>query len=197
MIDLEHSFKAHWEFRGVRFVEANGLCKPGNLRSILAILTTAVALSGCAEQEPRQDQIDFVGCPADGQTGAIDAPQGTPKIAVLDGVPAGDVAYYKGENSRGAFAPHGWNCRVWYGSSGSTLIVTPASINPPYLTPPRLSAPAIEVSSIIGGTSGRFSVAIYASRLFAEPAAGFIQRIKNEGVVPTSAFERVGPPTIP
>jgi hypothetical protein len=45
------------------------------------------------------------------------------------------------------------------------------------------------VSSILGGTSGRFSAATYAARLFPARAATFIQKVKDEGVVPPSDLE--------
>lgn len=149
-------------------------------------LTVATLLFGCADEQPPLEQVDFVGCPADGQVGEVAPPQGEPKNAVLDGVSPDSIAFYKGERAAGAFAPSGWHCRVWYGSSGSTLIVTPEPIEGAQSQLPKFSTPAVEVASILGGTSGRFSVAAYASRLFPLPAALFIQKVKDEGAVPDS-----------
>ena len=98
------------------------------MREALATTIIAVILSACARGQAREERIAFVGCPSDGQAGPIDAPQGMPKVVTLDEVPAEEVAYYKGEQAPGVFAPRGWHCRVWYGSSGSTFVVIPASL---------------------------------------------------------------------
>jgi hypothetical protein len=161
------------------------------MRSALASVAAAIILSCCSGPQDTQKQIAFVGCPGDGQTGPIDAPHGAPKAVALDEVPADEVAYYRGEQARGAFAPRGWQCRVWYGSSGSTLVVAPAPIDGPSA---KLHDQAVEMSSFVGGTSGRFAVATYASRLFPAPAAAFIQKVKGEGFEPAAQFER-GPYT--
>src|SRR5262245_1175600 len=112
-----------------RTYRIDSMIAPNSSRRVLAGLIIVLVLSGCRDKEPIPEPVAFVGCPADGQTGEIAAPQGEPKVVVLDGVSADAVAYYKGEHAPGAFAPSGWHCRVWYGSAGSTLIVTPAPIN--------------------------------------------------------------------
>lgn len=151
------------------------------MRYQLACVVIAMILLCCARSPARQiQQIAFVGCPADGQVGPIEPPQGTPRLAELDEIPAGEVAYYKGEHAPGVFAPSGWHCRVWYGSSGGFLVATPAPIEPSF-PPAKFPDRAVEASTAIGGTSGRFAVATYALRLFREQAAGFIQNVKNEG----------------
>ena len=45
------------------------------------------------------------------------------------------------------------------------------------------------MSLAFGGTSGRFSVATYASRLFPKVLASFIEGVRNEHLVPDSEFE--------
>jgi hypothetical protein len=107
---------------------------------------------------------------------------------VLDEIPAGEVAYYKGEQAPGVFAPSGWNCRVWYGSSGGFLVVTPTPIEASF-PPQKFRDRVVEASTTLGGTSGRYAVATYALRLFPEQAARFIQNLKDEGPETALAVE--------
>src|SRR2546426_2697247 len=83
------------------------------------VLALAVPWAGCQAQ---QGTVPFVGCSADGQSGPIEPPKGQPKVVSLGEHPAGAIAYYKGEQAPGVFAPAGWHCRVWYGSSGSSIL---------------------------------------------------------------------------
>jgi hypothetical protein len=158
------------------------------MRSMLVGLTIAFAVlwAGCQAQ---QGTIPFVGCPADGQLGPIEAPKGQPKVVSLGDVPAGAIAYYKGEQAPGVFAPIGWHCRVWYGSSGSSVLVTPTPIDTTHFLPPKVLGPAVELGLSFAGTSGRFGVARYASRLFPRVLASFIEGVKHEHLVPDSEFE--------
>ena len=126
---------------------------------------------------------------ADGQAGPIEAPKGPPKVVAGTEVPASRLAYYKGEEAPGLFGPRGWHCRVWYGSSGSTLIITPTLIDSTLGLPRKLQGEALELSVSSGGTSGRFVVAHYAARLFPRVAAKFIARVQNEGLAPASEFQ--------
>jgi hypothetical protein len=63
-------------------------------------------------------------------------------------------------------------------------------IDSTHFPPPQSAGHAVELSFSDGGTSGRFRVAEYASRLFPSAAARFIERVKSEGLEPDSAFER-------
>src|SRR5437899_344523 len=139
------------------------------MRPTLLGLTLAVTVPWAGYQA-QQGTVPFVGCPADGQSGPIEAPKGQPKGASVGELPARAIAYYKGENAPGVFAPAGWHCRVWYGSSGSSILVTPTPIDTTQLVPPKVVAPAVEMGLRFAGTSGRFSVASYASRLFPKSA---------------------------
>ncbi len=132
----------------------------------------------------------FVGCPADGQLGYIDPPDGAPKMVTLPDTLASQIAFYKAENSPGVFAPRGWHCKVTYGSNGSSLRVTPKALDTTDLRSATIRRPVVELEFEVGGTSGRFSVAAYASRLFPKTAAAFIERVKKEGLEPVSDFER-------
>ncbi len=158
------------------------------MRSRLVGLTLAFAVPWAACQAQRAS-VPFVGCPADGQLGPIEAPKGQPKIASFGDVPPGAIAYYKGEQAPGVFAAAGWHCRVWYGSSGSSLLVTPTAIDTAHFMPPKVLGPAVEISLSSAGTSGRFSVARYGSRLFPRVLATFIERVKSEHIAPDSDFD--------
>jgi hypothetical protein len=162
------------------------------MRFGVVLVTVAMALPCCAEPQAKREAIPFVGCPADGQAGYVAPPQEAPKVVGLGDVPAGRIAYYKGEQSPGVFAPRGWHCRVTYGSSGATLLITPAPIDSTRFPPQKVLSNAVEVGSLDGETSGRFGVAHYASRLFPKVAAKFIERVKSESLVPASDFE-LGP----
>lgn len=61
----------------------------------------------------------FVGCPADGQVGPLAPPTGKARLVHTESVLPGPIAYYKGAQGYGVFAPAGWNCRVSYGSVGA------------------------------------------------------------------------------
>ena len=148
-------------------------------------LAFSVPWAACQAQ---QGTVPFVGCSADGQSGPIQPPKGQPKVVSLGQHPAGAIAYYKGEQAPGVFAPAGWHCRVWYGSSGSSILVTPTPIGTTHLVPPKVVAPAVEMGLRLAGTSGRFSVASYASRLFPKILARFIEGVKNQHLVPDSEF---------
>lgn len=108
----------------------------------------------------------------------------------LENVPARAIAYYQGDDAPGVFAPRGWRCRVWYGSGGSAILVTLLPIDSTHFPPPQSRGQAVELSFSDGGTSGRFRVAEYASRLFPRAAAGFIEKVRSEGLEPDSVFER-------
>ena len=157
--------------------------------SAFAPLAIGILLPRWGGAQARQDTIPFVGCPADGQAGPIEAPKGPPKVVAGTEVPASRLAYYKGEEAPGLFGPRGWHCRVWYGSSGSTLIITPTVIDSTLGLPRKLQGEALELSVSSGGTSGRFVVAHYAARLFPRVAAKFIARVQNEGLAPASEFQ--------
>ncbi len=163
------------------------------MRMVFVVVATAVTLFCFARPEAKAVTVPFVGCPADGQMGPVPPPKGPPKVVSLRGVRPRGIAYYTGDMDHGVFAPRGWHCRVWYGSAGTTLVVTPGSIDSAF-HPPKLRGHAVEFSFSDGGTSGRFSVAIHVSRLFPKLAATYIARVKNEGLVPVSEFER-GPYT--
>lgn len=147
----------------------------------MALLRAAVTVAWCGWMAPRvqQETVPFVGCPSDGQMGPIAAPTGAPKVVALDAATAREIAYYSGDGGPAAFAPRGWYCQVSYGSSGSTIYVTPSPIDSMRAQRPKTAGSAVEVEFLDGGTSGRFGVARFASRLFPRVAATFIQEVKS------------------
>jgi len=158
------------------------------MRGITGIAIAMVLVTG-ANAQSQVDAVRFVGCPADGQQGYIAPPQGQPKVVGRHEVPLEAISYYKGDYAPGLFAPSGWHCRVWYGSSGSSLLVTPRPIDTTHFMPASVLGPAVEMRFSFAGTSGRFSVARYSSRLFPKVLAGFIAGVKNEHIAPDSEFD--------
>lgn len=150
------------------------------IRKRLACATAAVTILLVAyAQVALAATIPFVGCPGDGQIGPVDAPLGDPvPIGAFPGV-AHQLAYYKGNYGPGVIAPRGWRCRLWYGSSGSFVIVTPSG--PENDIPVRpVMGPGVEIILRYGGTSGRFQLAAVSARYFPEIMRSFIQQIRDE-----------------
>ena len=168
-----------------------GCTDPSGVAHMRAITGIAVAIvlvrSACAQSH--LDTVPFVGCPADGQQGYIAPPNAQPKVVRLHDVALQGIAYYKGDDAPGVFAPSGWHCRAWYGSSGTHLLVTAAPIDTTHFMPPKVLGPAVEMSVSSAGTSGRFAVAHYASRLFPRVLASFIQTVKDEHIASDSEFD--------
>jgi len=100
------------------------------------------------------------------------------------------LAYYKAEYGAGVLAPRGWHCFSTYGSNGSNLFVTPDPIDPeaPFSDSWKgFSGQAIQISDVVGGTSGRFEVAQIIARVFPEYKA-FAENVIAEGIEPASSF---------
>jgi hypothetical protein len=160
------------------------------INACIATLTlTGLSLAPWSWAASQSSIIPFVGCPAEGQAGPLDPPTARPVRLYIDAQSAKQLAYYRGAQGAGALAPRGWSCRVWYASSGSTLVVTPAPIPALILPMPNVSGPAVVMSATVGGTSGRFGVAETAARYFPEIAQDFIQRVKAEGTLPAGSFD--------
>jgi hypothetical protein len=149
--------------------------------AVLAACAMPFAVARAAEQVP------FVGCAGDGQTGPVAAPKGAPKSVALEAAAARQLAFYQAPDSFGVLAPRGWKCFYVYGSSGASLAVAPSgALQDPTGAP--LAGPAVVATLDIGGTSGRFAVAKYAARLFPRVAPAFIARVIAEGVEPKADF---------
>lgn len=165
------------------------------------IIASAIALAPCAQfaiaahssskmtQEDIRVAIQFIGCKSDGQMG----PQESPTVAETIRLRPDDaqhLAYYKSAYGFGVLAPRGWYCLGTYGSNGSTLYVSPKPITSSELFSNSwrgFSGPAIQLSSSLGDTSGRFVVARMIARIF--PAyKKFATQVINERIEPANSF---------
>jgi hypothetical protein len=135
------------------------------------------------------EQVPFVGCAGDGQTGPVAAPKGVPKAVDVDAAAARQLAFYQAKDSFGVLAPRGWKCFYFYGSSGATLLVAPSgNLQSMAGSPLPLTGSAVVATLDLGGTSGRFAVAKYSARLFPKEEQAFIAGVIAEGVEPKENF---------
>jgi hypothetical protein len=166
----------------------------------LFLLGVLVAVGAVNSELPGQEatavRVPFVGCASDGQNGPVPAPKGQERVMSIDAREAQGLAYYAATFSgvlttnSVVLAPRGWYCFGLYGSSGSTLLVTPQPIKSNELLSAaqrRFTGPVIGSSCISGITSGRFTVARIIARIFPAQAA-FVQGVIREGVEPASDF---------
>ena len=158
------------------------------MRAIASIVLAIVLVNG-AHAQSHANTVPFVGCRADGQQGYVPPPKGQAKVVPAADIPLQGIAYYKGDDASGVFAPAGWRCRAWYGSSGGSLLVTAGPIDTTHFMPPKVLGPAVEMIGLSAGTSGRYSVARFASRLFPGVLASLIAATKDLGIVPDSEFD--------
>ena len=157
--------------------------------ALVVISSTCQTTRQGSGQEVPVVRVPFVGCSADGQTGPVPAPKGINKVVQIDASAAQKLAYYKDQYTLGVLAPRGWYCFGMYGSSGSTLFVTPQPIktNDLFSTTWKIIGPGIQVREGNGETSGRFEVAQFIARVFPAERA-FVQHVIKEGLMPASAF---------
>jgi hypothetical protein len=146
--------------------------------------------------------VHTVGCAQDGQVDFQLPPRLPDTIPVK--VPVGtasSLSFYSAHEQldTGVIAPKGWSCFGVYGSSGSTLYVTPIEIEGPILDRAKRigRSPAVVSKYVIGDTSGRFTVARMAARLFPQTRS-FVESVLSKGLVDTKdfAFEIVSSDTI-
>ncbi|MBV8436098.1 MAG: hypothetical protein JOY95_01120 [Silvibacterium sp.] len=134
--------------------------------------------------------VPFIGCPADGQAGPLDAPKRSSKVVHIPKEAAQQLAFYKAEQGFGVLAPRGWYCFETYGSNGGSLFVSPQPIDGNMLfsdTWKGFTGPVIQMSAEGGGTSGRFGVARIIARVFPSHRA-FVRKVISEGIEPASDF---------
>jgi hypothetical protein len=155
------------------------------LRGLLACSLLAASIA-CAQDVT----VPFVGCPSDGQVGPRQPPHGSPKTVSINQEAASHLAWYQAEQGWGVLAPRGWHCFSTYGSSGSNLFVAPQPLSSKTFFPDNngsftgssdasFTGPAIQLSEMLGDTSGRFSVALSVARLF--PAhRDFAENVREE-----------------
>lgn len=151
--------------------------------SAAAIFCGLTMVAGRAAEARSVEPLTTIECPNDGQLGSLPSR----RITRLKWVrtPAGTpLSYYYVNNSAyhiGTFAPRGWHCLSTYGSSGSSLLITPELHTFSELDADtfNLAGPAVALTITDGGTSGRFYVAETAARLF-PTAASPGQRVASE-----------------
>jgi hypothetical protein len=135
-------------------------------------------------------RVPFVGCASDGQVGPLKAPTRHSKVAAIREKDAERLAFYQAEEGIGVLAPRGWHCFSTYGSSGSSLFVSPDPIDGKWSFSDGwtgFTGPIIQVSISDGDTSGRFKVAEIAARVF-PGYRKYVQRVIAEGIRPASDF---------
>ena len=149
----------------------------------------APIVDGNATPAPIKIEVPFVGCPSDGQGGPVSAPKG--KSRTFDGNrdEADRLAYYSSGSNFGVLAPRGWHCYGSYGSSGTSLYVSPQAIDREHFLADnsKFSGPIVQLQEWDGGTSGRFEVAKVVARMFPEHR-DFLQKVIDEGVEPEALF---------
>src|SRR2546427_2291309 len=101
--------------------------------SAFAPLAIGILLPRWGGAQARQDTIPFVGCPADGQAGPIEAPKGPPKVVAGNEGPAPPPPPFKGGEGPGLVCPPRGELRGGGGRSGRNPIIT----TPPLYLPPR------------------------------------------------------------
>jgi hypothetical protein len=155
-------------------------------RVALVLASCAIAVPAVADTPPRVMTVD---CPANDQTGSV-RPQASETMSAPVAPPlASQMAYYKAEHNPGVYAPRGWSCRAWDGSNGSTLVVTPKRLEPPYFPLPKITGPAVMIETSDAASSGRFHVAIVAAQLFPLVGDAFITRVRQEHLISDSSFD--------
>jgi hypothetical protein len=132
--------------------------------------------------------VPFVGCPSDGQTDAIPAPEGKPVAVNLPPAVAARLAFYKADIDSGVLAPRGWHCANLYGSNGWFTVIAQEPVTPADLLADKpVKAPAIQVSISDGETSGRFKVAQLVARFFPKYRS-FTDKVIAEGLEKADDF---------
>ena len=156
--------------------------------AILAALGSFLVAASPRRQQQSHVTVPFVGCPEMMQGTYVAPPRTKYATVAVDTGTAQRLAYY-GSQSLGLAGPRGWHCIAFSGSSGATLLIVPTPIDTS-AGDTSLTGPGIEMVSWDGGTSGRFGVAMYSSRLFPQVAASFVSRVKAESLVSAKEFER-------
>jgi hypothetical protein len=132
-------------------------------------------------------RVPFVGCPSDGQVGPKPAPKAASMVVRLKSLEAKMLAYYEAEVAGGVLAPRGWHGFGSYGTSGSSLTVTPHALKTLADVFAGEKGPAIAVHDISGEMSGRFAVAQVLARIFPTQIK-LAESVIKEGTRPESDF---------
>jgi hypothetical protein len=93
------------------------------INNFMTSLPPSIARAPLVEAE-----VPTMGCPQDGQVGPLEAPtlQGSARVIISSGFQSSLTLYSANEDlASGVLGPRGWDCFGTYGSSGSTLYITP------------------------------------------------------------------------
>jgi hypothetical protein len=144
-----------------------------DLNSLACTVAIALFLSSTTSGQSSAQlpsSIPFVGCPSDGQLGPQPAPTSRSFHRNLPPDVASRLAYYEGPDGIATLAPRGWHCFALIGSDGDFLYVAPESIDAAKLYDRKhwhgFTGPAIQLSEVLGDTSGRMEVAPIVARVF-------------------------------
>jgi len=100
----------------------------GKLFLAAILITTTGSLMAqqptAASHKQTPVSVPFVGCPSDGQMGAVEAPTGISPILTIPAELAQRLAYYSSAQELGVLGPRGWHCFGRYGSGGAAIYVS-------------------------------------------------------------------------
>lgn len=184
-----------------------GASLPGGMGTPTKFLV-CLALLMAADARAQDKPVPAIGCPSDGQMGPQPAPKsGTAHFPIGAGA-AALLAYYHGSET-GLLAPRGWHCLELLGSDGSFLLITPTALKSQDVLNHRgtITGPAIQLSALLGETSGRFQVAPIAARIFPQSrefVTGVSAELKDMGMAskfptgpwPADHMTRLRPDTV-
>ena len=158
---------------------------------VCLVLGVAFAFNGSLAA---QVQVPFVGCKSDGQAGPQQPPTSAGLEIRLEASLAKRVALYKAILGDPVLGPRGWSCFEVYGSSGSSLFVTPKSIEWADIVSPKwegITGDGIEATTTYWDGSGQILVAKVVARVFPAYrwlASGVIAEFKSVGDFPFGPF---------
>jgi len=156
------------------------------------VLLAIVLMLQAANAQTAPVSVPFVGCISDGQQGPTPAPKGNSKLVNIPSNIAKRLAYYQAEMGPGVLAPRGWTCFGTVGSNGGSIFVSPQQLTSAMFFSDHknwkgFTGPAIQLSDMVGDTSGRFSVAQTIARVF--PAhRRFVRKVIKEDYQPAKNF---------
>jgi len=148
-----------------------------------------VCASAQPAEAPPESRIPVIMCPVNDEVGAPRALPGESMSAPVQPSAVDQLVYYKAEHSPGLFAPKGWACRAWFGSSGSLVVVTPKRLEPPYFPLPKIAGPAVMIQTSDLDGPGRFRVAIVSTQLFPMAGTELISRVRDEHLISDASFD--------
>lgn len=153
---------------------------------LAAIVSTPSHSAPGGQPTPEMANVPYAGCSSDGQLGPQSPPKQskpTPRAPIAI---ASRLTYYASINN-GVLGPRGWHCFSLYGSSGTTVLVSPEPIDPKRAldTHFKLRGDGIEFGYLLSGTSGRFEVAQVSAAFFPSErdfVAGVAKEEKDIGI---------------